>query len=65
MKVFIYILIAFAVALIIFNCTNIDIQNPTKGNSFAALLGVLACTCSILLLTIFLISKKIVEKTKL
>ncbi len=61
MKIFIYILITLALALIIFNCTIIDIQNPTKGNSFVALMSVLACTCTILFLTIFLLSKKVVE----
>jgi hypothetical protein len=64
MKIFIYTLIVLAVALIIFNCTIIDIQNPTKGDSFVAIIGVLACCCTILLLSIFLLSRKIVEKTK-
>lgn len=62
MKIFTNILVLFAVALVIFNLTLIDFQNPLKGNSMIALVGVVASFCAVLILLIFRMSKKIVEK---
>ncbi|HSD07199.1 hypothetical protein [Flavobacterium sp.] len=62
MKIFTNILVLLAVALLIFNITLIDFHNPFKGDSVIAIVGVVASFCAVLILLIFRISKKIVEK---
>ena len=62
MKIFTNILVLLAIALLIFNITLIDFQNPFKGDSVIALVGVVASFCAVLILLIFRMSKKIVEK---
>ncbi|WP_281226996.1 hypothetical protein [Flavobacterium aquiphilum] len=62
MKIFTNILVFLAVALLIFNITLIDFQNPFKGDSMIASVGVVASFCAVLILLIFRMSKKIVEK---
>jgi len=62
MKIFTNILVLLAVALLIFNITLIDFQNPFKGDSIVAIVGVVASFCAVLILLIFRMSKKIVEK---
>jgi hypothetical protein len=62
MKLFTNILVLLAVALLIFNITLIDFQNPVDGDSIIALVGVAASFCAVLILLIFRMSKKIVEK---
>jgi hypothetical protein len=64
MKIFTYILMILAVALVIFNITLLDFKNLTEGNSMVALIGIVASICAILILLIFRMSKSIVEKTK-
>ncbi|WP_417939371.1 hypothetical protein [Flavobacterium sp. RS13.1] len=63
MKIFTSILVVLALALIVFNITQLDFQNPFEGDSAVALIGVAASFCAILILLIFRISKKIEEKT--
>lgn len=62
MKIFTNILVLLAVALLIFNVTLIDFKNPFEGDSMVAFVGVVASFCAVLILLIFRISKKIVEK---
>jgi len=62
MKIFTNILVLLAVSLLVFNITLIDYQNPFKGDSVIALVGVVASFCAVLILLIFRMSKKIVEK---
>lgn len=62
MKIFTNILLLLAVALLIFNISLIDFNNPFQGNSMVALVGVFASVCAVLILLIFRTSKKIVEK---
>jgi hypothetical protein len=62
MKIFTNILVLLAVALLIFNITLIDFQNPFQGDSVVAFVGVVASFCAVLILLIFRMSKKIVEK---
>lgn len=62
MKIFTNILVLLAVLLLIFNITLIDYQNPFKGDSVIAIVGVVASTCAVLILLIFRMSKKLVEK---
>lgn len=63
MKIFIYIIMVIALALLGYNITKINWASPLTGESSVALIGVLACACAIILLWILLISKKI-EKLK-
>ena len=62
MKIFTNILVLLAISLLVFNITLIDFQNPFKGDSVIALVGVVASFCAVLILLIFRMSKKIVEK---
>jgi len=64
MKAFIYILIATAVALLAYNIYKLDFENIFSKDGTVALIGVVACLCAILLMTILLVSKKIAEKAK-
>ncbi|MGB5434986.1 MAG: hypothetical protein WBM98_03770 [Maribacter sp.] len=56
------ILLLLAIALIGYNVTYIDFNNPFIGDSFIALIGILAALCAIVLLLIFLTSRKIQKK---
>ncbi|EAR02625.1 DUF1003 domain-containing protein [Maribacter sp. HTCC2170] len=61
-KTFILILIVLAILLIAYNVTLVDFNNPFEGNSFIALIGILAALCAIVLLLIFMVSKNIQKK---
>ncbi|SIS37465.1 hypothetical protein SAMN05421766_101121 [Zobellia uliginosa] len=61
-KTFTLILIALAVALIAYNVTIVDFQDPFNGDSTIALIGIVASLCAVLLLLIFRTSKKIQKK---
>lgn len=56
------VLLVFAVVLIAYNVTLVDFQNPLEGNSIVALIGIVASLCAIVLLLIFMASKKIKDK---
>ena len=62
MKIFTFILIVVALALIAYNTTLIDFSNPFEGDSVIAIIGIVAALCAIILLAIFIQSKKIQEK---
>jgi hypothetical protein len=64
MKIFTTLLIIVAIALIIFNITILDFTNPLEGDSFVALVGVIASFCAVFILLIFKMSKKIEQKLK-
>lgn len=64
MKIFIYTLLAIAVALIIFNITLLDFDNLLEGNSLIALIGIIASMCAVCVLIIFKVAKNIDEKTR-
>jgi uncharacterized integral membrane protein len=64
MKIFSLILSIIAIGLIIYNATIVDINNPFEGESLTALITILAALCTIALLQILLISKKIEAKSK-
>ncbi|MES2747593.1 MAG: hypothetical protein V4648_04395 [Bacteroidota bacterium] len=64
MKTFTTFLIFVAIALIIFNVTLLDFNNPLEGNSMVALIGIAAAFCAVFILLIFKMSKKIDEKLK-
>ncbi|MDE3742337.1 hypothetical protein [Maribacter polysaccharolyticus] len=56
------ILLVLAIALIGYNVTLVDYNNPFEGNSVIALIGILAALCAIVILLIFLTSRKIQKK---
>lgn len=56
------LLILFALGLIAYNVTLVDFENPLQGDSIIAIIGILASLCAIVLLLIFITSKKIQKK---
>lgn len=64
MKILIYIMIACAAGLVIYNITKLDFNHLFAGDSFVASVGVLTGLCAILALGILLISKSIATKVK-
>lgn len=56
------ILIILALGLIAYNVTLVDFGNPLQGDSIIALIGILASLCAIVLLLIYITSKKIQKK---
>ncbi len=64
MKIFTNLLIFAAIALILFNITLLDFNNPFEGKSMIALIGIVAAFCAVFILLIFKMSKKIEEKLK-
>ena len=59
MKIFTILLSVIAVALIIFNATKLNFDNLFEDESFVAIATIMAAVCTILLLQILRISKKI------
>lgn len=58
-KTLLIILVICAVALIAYNVTLIDFENPFEGNSIVAIIGVMASLCALVLILIYYTSKKI------
>ena len=56
------ILVVLALLLIAYNVTLVDFNNPLEGNSIIAIIGILAAICAIILLLIFVTSRKIQKK---
>jgi len=56
------VLIILALVLITYNVTLVDFDEPLKGNSVVALIGIVASLCAILLIIIYITSKKIQKK---
>lgn len=61
-RILLIILLVLAMALIAYNVTILDFQNPLAGDSLVALIGILAALCAIVLLLIYNTSKKIQKK---
>lgn len=61
-KTVVIILIILAIILIAYNVTILDFEKPFEGDSIVALIGVFAALCAIVLLLIFITSKKIEKK---
>lgn len=64
MKIFSYIIIALSIITIIFNATKIDFEKPFEGESTIALIGIIASFCAVLIVTLFMLARKVVEQTK-
>lgn len=56
------ILIILAIVLIAYNVTQLDFDNLFEGDSIVALIGIFAALCAIVLLLVFITSKKIEKK---
>lgn len=56
------ILIVLAIALIAYNVTLLNFENLFEGDSIIALIGIAASLCAIVLLLIYMTSKKIQSK---
>lgn len=56
------ILILLALALIAYNVTLVDFAAPFQGDSTVALIGIMASMCAVILLLLYLTSKKIQKK---
>ena len=63
-KVLTVILICIAIALIAYNVTVLDFDNLFEGDSVIALIGIVASLCAIVLLLIYVTSKKIQQKVE-
>ena len=63
MKIFTYVAIAIALALIVFNIFQVNPSSPFEGQSTIALIGIVAGLCAILLLVLLMLSKKMIDKT--
>lgn len=61
-KTFSIILIILALALIAYNVTLVNFSAPLEGDSTVALIGVMAPLCAIVLLLVYLTSKKVQKK---
>ncbi|WP_430907276.1 hypothetical protein [Maribacter sp. 2-571] len=56
------ILMILAIALISYNVTLLDFDNLLEGDSVVALIGIVASLCAMVLLLIFMTSRKIQKK---
>ena len=63
-RTFALILILLALGLIAYNVTLVDFENPIQGDSTIALIGIVASLSAIVLMLIFMTSKKIDKKLK-
>ena len=61
-KSILVVLIVLAILLIAYNVTILDFDNPLSGDSLIAVIGIFAALCAIVLLLIFITSKKIEKK---
>ncbi len=61
-KVVSSLFIILAIALIIYNITMLNFDHLFEGDSIIALISIVASLCAIVILIIFLMSKKIQEK---
>jgi hypothetical protein len=64
MKIFIYTLLALALALLVYNITLVDFNKLSIQDSMIAIIGIVSALCAILILLIFRTSKRIEEKLK-
>jgi uncharacterized integral membrane protein len=56
------IFIIIAIGLIAYNVTLVDFADPFEKNSTIALIGIMASLCAIVLLLVFVASKKVRDK---
>jgi Na+/melibiose symporter-like transporter len=61
-KILLSVLLVVALALIGYNATKIDPQEPLAGDSLVALIGIVAALCAVVLLLIYNTAKRIQKK---
>lgn len=61
-RILFLVLLVLAIGLIAYNVTLVNFQDPFQGNSIIALIGIAASLCAIVLLLIYMTSKKIRDK---
>lgn len=61
-KPLIIILLVLGVILIAYNVMLVDFENPLEGNSTIALIGIVASLCAIVLILLYVASKKVQKK---
>lgn len=61
-KTFAYIIILIATILIVINGLKLDFEQLFEGDSLIGLIGITASLCTIVIMLIFLTSKKIEDK---
>lgn len=61
-RIFSIILIVLALALIAYNVTLVDFAAPLQGDSTIAFIGIVASLCAIVLLLLYITSKKVQKK---
>ena len=59
MKILTLVLTILAIGLIVFNATKVNFEAPFEGDSYTAILTIIAGLCAVILLQILRISKKI------
>ena len=59
MKILTLVLTILAVGLVVFNATKVNFEAPFEGDSYTAILTIIAGLCAVILLQILRISKKI------
>ena len=64
MKIFSWVLCVLALVLIAINVTKVDTANAFEGESFTAVVGILAALCAIVLVLILNVSRKIQQKLR-
>lgn len=57
-----FILIILGIALIAYNVTLVNFEKPLEGNSIIAIIGIVASLSAIVLLLIYMTSRKIQKK---
>ena len=63
-KTLVIILIVLALSLIAYNATLLNFENLFEGDSLIAAISIIASSCAIVLLLIFMQAKKIEQKIK-
>ncbi len=61
-KIVLIVLIVLSLALIVYNVTMVDMEQPLEGDSLVALIGIAAALCAIVLLLIYQTSRRIQKK---
>ncbi|MCL5126970.1 MULTISPECIES: hypothetical protein [unclassified Algibacter] len=64
MKILTVVFSILALGLIIFNFTEINLDNPFQGQSMIAIITIVALLCVILMMLILRVSKRIEQKVK-
>ena len=64
MRIFIYILMALAIFLLIFNLSKVDYSNPLGPDSIVAVITSIAAGCALLVLAILRTSQQIKNKSR-